>query len=297
MTAVLWLPVLVALLAGAVTGVVHRRLPPNLAARILTFTAVGAALAVTWGLAIAAFAFAIQVPWIAERAGWCRVLLASHHRVPPPAGIISGLAIVIGAYRAIRWQRHCRNVARVVGAGTGPIEVVPLEEPAAFAVPGRPGHIVVSQAMLDCLDVQQQRALLAHEQAHLDHHHHRYVRLADLAAEAVPVLHPIRAHVRFCTERWADEVAAEKVGDRRVVASAIARAALASAGSSTAPTLDFAGNGIAARVQALIDPREHAALGSIVATASLFASLAFVVAGSTVQLHHLLAFAVHVCQI
>ena len=84
--------------------------------------------------------------------------------------------------------------------------------PTAFVLPGRPGRIVVSAGMLRALDVEERRVLLAHERSHLDRHHHRFIRLTDLAASALPLLRPVQRHVRFTVERWADEDAAAAVG-------------------------------------------------------------------------------------
>lgn len=297
MTTSIWLPLAVAVLAALATGSMHRRLPPHFGARVLALTAIMSALAVAWGLVIGVFAYATQTPWIADRIGWCHVLLASHHRVPAPVGVLSVVALTVGSYRAVRWQRRCRRVIRSLARENPAVEIVALDVPAAFAVPGRPGHIVVSQAMLDCLAEDERGALFAHEQAHLDHRHHLYVRLTDVAAEAVPLLQPIRRHVRFSTERWADEVAASTVGDRQLVARAIARAALVGAKSPAGPALALTGHGVAARVEALMEPPKHATLTTAAAAGGLLGAVTLVLIGSTVQLHHLVEFAAHGCQV
>ena len=169
--------------------------------------------------------------------------------------------------RCRRWpcapRLQCVGTARpppvrpsTLGSSHSAIEVVPLALATAFAVPGRPGHIVVSKGTLDCLDVDERRAMFAHERAHLDHHHHhhRYVHLARLAAAAVPIVRPLVQQVRFATERWADEVAAAEVGDRHVVTSAIARAALARHDGVRPPAVALSGEGDVARVEALLQP-------------------------------------------
>ena len=102
-----------------------------------------------------------------------------------------------------------------------------MRVPTAFAVAGAPGHVVVSTAMLNALDADERKVLLAHEAAHLRHHHHLYTQLAQLAAAANPLLRPLARVIAEGTERWADEVAAAEVGSRRLVARGLARAALA----------------------------------------------------------------------
>jgi Zn-dependent protease with chaperone function len=134
-----------------------------------------------------------------------------------------------------------------------PVEVIASSRLVAYARPGRPGRVVVSQGMLEALSGEEQLVLFAHERAHLRHHHHRYIAAADACARAIPLLAPLAASVRFACERWADEEAASVVGERKLVARAVAVAALAEAG---APALSFGGNtgGVPARVEALLDP-------------------------------------------
>jgi Zn-dependent protease with chaperone function len=296
-TITLWAPLLVAVAAGLAAGLVQRRLPPPLAARLLTAMAVAAAVAIGWGLVLVAFGYVVQVPWVAERAGWCHRILPSDDRPSTLVGLLSIGALVLGALRMVRAVQRDRSATRALSVGAPAVDILPLAEATAFAVPGRPGHIVVSQPMLDCLDNDEQRVLFAHEQAHLDHHHHRYVRWAELAASTMPLLRPLAAQVRFATERWADEVAADVVGDRGLVARSIAKAALAGAASPPSPLLAMAGLGVPARVEAMLAPtRQHSWLTSA-AAASAFTALVITLAGSTVQLHHFIAFAAHVCRI
>ena len=106
--------------------------------------------------------------------------------------------------------------------------IVADTQPAAFAVAGHPGRVVVTTAMLKALAPDERQALLAHEAAHISHHHQIYIQTARVASAANPLLRPIARAVARGTERWADEVAAEEVGDRTVAAQAVARAALAS---------------------------------------------------------------------
>jgi hypothetical protein len=80
--------------------------------------------------------------------------------------------------------------------------------------------------MLRLLDASERRAVLAHEQAHLRHNHHLAVSVAGAAAAVNPLLRPAASAVTYLVERWADEDAATVVGDRGLVARAVARAAL-----------------------------------------------------------------------
>jgi beta-lactamase regulating signal transducer with metallopeptidase domain len=123
--------------------------------------------------------------------------------------------------------------------------------------------------MLRSLDPQERRVLIAHERSHLRRRHHRYIHLTELAVAAVPVLAPLNDRLRFAVERWADEDAAHEIGDRATVASAIARAALA---SQSAPQfgLAIADSGVVERVQIMLagpsrpSPLIEALLGGVI---------------------------------
>ncbi|MEO5610358.1 MAG: hypothetical protein ABIQ61_00325, partial [Ornithinibacter sp.] len=85
------------------------------------------------------------------------------------------------------------------------------------------------------LPAAERRVLLAHEAAHLSHRHHLYIQAAELSAAANPLLRPLARAVGAAVERWADEAAAQAVGERSVVARAVARASLAAQGGGTGP--------------------------------------------------------------
>lgn len=292
-----WLHVFPALAAvglGVFGGLVQRQLSPRAAVLILSVLAVSVTAAVAGALALVAIGYLAQVPWVADHAGWCRSLARSHDAVPAWAGLaaLTGLALMGGAVtrRARRWRRTVTGLAH-----DGPLEVLATSEPVAFVVPGRPGHIAVSSGLLELLNAPERRVLFAHEGSHLRHRHHRYLVAADLAAAALPVLRPLRAHLRFATERWADEDAAARVGDRRLVARAIARAALATT-PATPVVLPLARYGVAARVEALLSDQPSSRAVEATLTLALLGLVAATVS-STLQLHHLLAFAAHVCRL
>jgi hypothetical protein len=152
---------------------------------------------------------------------------------------------------------------------------------------------VLGDELVRSLTREERAAVLAHEQAHLDLHHHRYVRATEVCAAALPFLTPIARKVRFNTERWADEAAASAVGSRRLVARTIARVALLGEPDRRASLgLAFAGPGALARVDALLLPPADD-VGAPVAMAS--GVFAVTLVGSSVELHHLLAYLVHTC--
>jgi hypothetical protein len=105
-------------------------------------------------------------------------------------------------------------------------DLVVLADPAAdaYAVPGRPGRIFVTQGMLALLSREECDAMLAHERSHLRHHHHWHRTAVLLASALNPLLATLPQTQSWVTERWADEDAADGA-ERAVVASALSRAA------------------------------------------------------------------------
>ena len=152
-----------------------------------------------------------------------------------------------------------------------PLVVVASDDAMAFALPGKPGQVVVTTSMLDALDADEQRVLFAHEQAHLRLRHHRYLRVTQLASAACPLVYPLVKRVRFATERWADEEAARVVDDRELVARTIARAALAA--EPLTYRMALAESDVVSRIRALLGASEGAlrrrdtvAVGGMLAT-------------------------------
>lgn len=153
---------------------------------------------------------------------------------------------------------------------------------------------MLGDELVHTLSRDERRAVIAHEHAHLDHRHHRYVHAAEACAAAFPFLVPLARQVRFNTERWADESAAAEVGSRTLVARAIARVALLGAPATTLGVLGFGSLGATARVEALLHPPTPARL-TLPAAASTMTILT-TLAGSSVQVHHLASFLDHACR-
>ena len=284
------LPAVLALLTGIVAARVHHRLRPSLATAGLAALAVTAVIGVVGALAMVALVFLGEIPWLADRLAWC-LSISGDHNVPTVAG---GIALVgLGAMAAAGTLRMRRLRATAAVGDEGPVVILPTPHPTAFAVPGRPGHVVVSQGMLRGLDPDERRVLFAHERAHLRREHHRYVWISEVAAAALPVLRPLRRAVRLSTERWADEDAAAEVGDRRLVARAICRAALVQHDTATSRGLSMAGPDVSRRVEALLGRPDRGGLTFGLLTGVTMLGVAL--AASTVQLHHLAVLAAHLC--
>ncbi len=281
-------PVGGALLAGLVAGLVHRHLRPAFAAGLLTLLITVAATATAVLVGIFAAMFLIQVLPVGTPLDRCLAIARSHEG---PTWLGAGaFVMLLGMGASLR--SALRRLPPRMRAEPGPLVVLPVDEPTAFAVPGKPGHVVVSAGMLRRLDGDERRVLLAHERAHLRRHHHRYLWVASMAAAVAPPLEPLRRRIRFATERWADEDAAGEVGDRRLVARTIARAALAQ--SDGAPAMALAGLGVRARIDALLEqPKARRASHLAGFTGLLVAAVGLT--SSTVQVHHVAALLDHLC--
>ncbi|MGX7677860.1 M48 family metalloprotease [Jatrophihabitans sp. DSM 45814] len=238
------------------------QLRPAAAVPLLTGLALSVALCT--GLVLSAIAVLVCAQWgpLPALGQWSASTLRSSSGLPAPVGI-SALAIVViclatAAVHAIRSLRALRGTAKatkLLQPVTGNLVLIDDEVPTAYSVGAFRGRIVVSTSMLSALTGPERRVLLSHEAAHLRHHHHLYLQLARLAAVANPLLRPTANAIAGAVERWADEDAAAEVGDRKLVACALARAALARAAHPTARhVLAVADDHVVERVQQLLIP-------------------------------------------
>ncbi|ORT47454.1 hypothetical protein KBI5_19680 [Frankia sp. KB5] len=236
-----------------------RRLPPARAALLLAVAAVGAAAVWVVVVGLLAVLLAGQVPLVAALGRWSARLVGAGDPVPAAASVAAWVAVAVGvagagvlAYRlaaeARRWLPAYRH-----DPCAGLLVVVDDPAPAAVAVPGWPGRIVVSSGMLRALPADERRVLLAHERCHLDHAHWLFRFAVRLAAAACPPARPFVAACDQALERWADETAAAVTGDRRLTAQAVARAALARH-EGTLTAAGFTDGQVADRVAALLAP-------------------------------------------
>ena len=280
-------PSLVALALVTAATSAHRRLPPWLAARFVTVALVLVVVAVLPMVALVALAYLAHAPVVATGFRWCARAFGLHGAISPWIGLPAVAMLTVGAVRAGAVVR-CRRAFRHDHAG--PVHVAPSANPYAVTLPGRGGRIVISTAMVELLDAEEQRVVLAHERAHARYRHDRYVLVAELAAAVLPPLRTLARRVRFSIERWADEAAAAACGDRGLVAITIGKTALQAEPRAMA---GFSGLGVASRMEALLAPPVSRPRRSRVL--ALWASL-LVAAGFVVfQLHHLERLAVALC--
>lgn len=272
-------PLLVSLGVAGLATSAHRALPPRLAARFVTIALVIVVVAAVPTAFVIALAFLAHVPVLGVGFEWCAQAIGLHQAIPTWLGLPALGLIGLGGVRVVRLLREHRSLR--VDHPT-PIHIACSDRPYAVTLPGRAGQIVISTAMLDLLEPDEQHIVIAHERAHARHRHDRYLLTAELAAAALPPLRAITRRVNYSIERWADEVAARACGDRELVAVTLGKVALH---TNPATVAGFAGLGVAARMGALMAPpvrsprRPH--------LAALWSSLAIAAAFSVYQLHHI----------
>lgn len=260
MTITVYMPLVITGVFGLIAPTLARRLPPRLATWLLSAGALFAAMATMATLGLLALPQCVQVPAVARWGGWSDRSLAHLDPVRAPVAVaaavaLTGLlahAVAVGAARS-RALRSAHRLAATISPG-GELVVVPSASREAFCLPGRPGRIVVTSAMLRALDARQRRALLAHERTHLYARHHCHHIAVRVSAALNPLLRPVVGAVALSCERWADETAAE-ASDRQAVATALVRAALGQHGQLPGIALAATDANVAYRVQAMREPR------------------------------------------
>lgn len=278
MTLVVYLPLLLPLAVSLIARHAADRVSPGFAVRGLVAAALVTAALSAWSLVLLALTlFDDMPPW---RAFGSRPGLHLPTPVPDAVAVLALGALGWAVVRLVRDLRlRADSVRRLQSAGApeSGLVVADWDSPLAVAVPGHPGHILVTSGMLRVLGPEERRAVLAHERAHLSHRHHQAVCAVAAAAAINPLLVPVRTAVTYLVERWADEEAAAVVDDRGLVARAVARAALAA--SDSAPALGIGGGVIVRRVSALRRP-PAAGTGLLFLLAALVAVTLCLAAGS-----------------
>jgi Zn-dependent protease with chaperone function len=306
-----YLPLLIPGLAALAARPLAGRLEPRRATWLLTAAAVVLAGCAVAALALLAASAAAGLPAAAALGHYSQPVL----RRADPGAAVTGLAASVllagaGVTAAIGLRRRARALAESYRRAArlredAGLVIVPGNAIEAYALPGWPGRIVVSAALLAALDARERAALLAHERAHLAGRHHLFTTAAHLAAAACPLLLPLARAVDYTVERWADEDAARATGDRRLVAATIGRVALltpprrprpgtaASLGAADRPrrvSVAWAGP-VPRRVAALLGPppARHAVLAAAVVAAVALTGLSALEAAR--DLHALLELA------
>ncbi|MFF8914850.1 M56 family metallopeptidase [Streptomyces sp. NPDC015032] len=239
-----WVPLLMPFVAVPAARRLADALSPVRAVRLLASTGLGLALCSLLALALLVVPGATRFPVVSALGELVRPLSDAAPAVAVPLAaaalaLLGGCAVAVARGARRHWT-ELHRAARPPAYARGELAVLRDSRPDAYAMPGRPGtpgRIVVTTGMLRALDPAERDALLAHERAHLRGRHHLFIAAAEMAALCHPALRSLRAPMGYALERCADEAAASAVGDRRIAARAIGRAALAARAAEGAPQL------------------------------------------------------------
>ncbi|QXE38373.1 M56 family metallopeptidase [Streptomyces sp. GMY02] len=226
-----WVPLLMPFLAVPAARRVAAALAPRHAAWLLTAVALVLAASSSAALALLVVPGASYLPVVAVLGELLEPLKAGPPVVAVALALVAGALLVwrtgVLAVAAHRGRAELRRARAAAGGTDGELAVLRDARPDAYALPGRPGRIVVTTGMLRALEPAEREALFAHERAHLRGRHHLFLTAVELASLCHPALRALCEPLRYALERTADEAAAAAVGDRRLAARAIGRAALA----------------------------------------------------------------------
>lgn len=167
------------------------------------------------------------VPTLLRATGLQDLASVCHRMFGPvvPGGSAAGWASAVGSlllgWQSIAVRRRvaaAQRAARVedwlgTHADHGGVDVVtlPADDAVAYAVPGRPPQIVVTDGLVGALSKDELAAVLRHERSHVIHGHDQHLALAasvDAAVGWLPGVRRSTAALRLGVERWADEDAA-----------------------------------------------------------------------------------------
>ena len=249
-----------AALFGVIGPTVARRVKPAAGTWLLSLGGLVAAVAGASVLVVLTLPLIGQNAEVAEAGDWSVRSLERHDPTNSGLALLALGALLFLVARTVhagvrrtRELRASRRVCREMAPLTGELVVLLSDAADAYALPGRPGRIVVTRGMLRSLTAAERRLLIAHERAHLDRHHHRHISAVMLAASLNPLLGRLRQTQALCVERWADEVAASSSG-RSATADALTRASSASRSRPAHPVgaLAAAATAVEIRVAALL---------------------------------------------
>ncbi len=249
-----------AVMIAATAPRLSRQLPPATATVLLVGSAVTSVAGCAYVFSMLAFTWVAQIPEVAAKGDWSPLLLHQANPVPAAVAMLGGVALVVAStavlrsgIRRARSHWRLRQLVKPLAHSDG-LLIVKSEQPDAYATPAAGGRIVITTGMLAALEPGEERALLAHERAHLRLRHGWWLTVVELAAVANPMLRPTAVAVAESVERWADERAAVAVADRRLVARALARAALHVHGHHVHTVMPMVGGQTPRRVHALLEP-------------------------------------------
>lgn len=202
-----------------------RHLHPAHEARLRSVGMASGLLLVEAGLVLWASPLLLRAVGRPDLAAACEVMLGGPLPFRDAAGVGAAVAaallpsrLVAGTIKVQSWQRRYR-VEPWLGAvnrhETYDVVVLPSGRLGAYTVGGRRPQIVLTRGVFENLSPGCADVITAHEKAHADNRHHRFIMLASAVTAALGWLPPVHTgtdRLRLALERWADEEAALTVG-------------------------------------------------------------------------------------
>jgi Zn-dependent protease with chaperone function len=281
---------LVATPAG-LSGAGRRMAPPEWCRAVVACLRTGR-LGVHAGLWMAFVPVVLGVVGADGLAHACHEAFGARPPLPAAAGWLAGGLLAVSTWRSRAARRHRRRVLEVMRAepwlGEHRLEAgvdvvtLPCTEPLAYAVPGRPDQIAVTEGLASALDDDEMEAVVRHEQSHLRWRHDEALAVgADIEAR-FGWFAPARrsaSGLRLAVERWADEDAGIGSEGAR---PAVRRALVKAVALSISPVAAFSDvETIAARLDALAVAPPRSGLRARLAATGPAVVLSTLVAGSS----------------
>ena len=226
--------------------------PASTAARVSRFSYISASIAMT--LAVISTALPTLLAWVGltaagalcERVFVHGLLTGDVSRFVAVVVLAMIVAAFVGARRVVYKHRQSLRIEPGLGhhvmIGDVSVVVLTTADAIAYTLNEPTPQIVLSSGLLQQLDAEEQRVVVAHELAHLELGHHRHLRMIAVIERLAPIMPWLRPGVvgwRLALERWADE-RVYRTGSRKVdIWSALVKAATC----GPTPALSFAGGG------------------------------------------------------
>ena len=271
-------PLAVVVVLGTIVAFVGRGLSPRNAARVALVVLLlgGATMVPVVGHLL--IAFLVGVPEVGPLVH--NTLHSGGIHLAKP-NLVGAVALVAFVYAVFSLTRLVFSRKKIRAAHGGGLVVAPDAGMYAFALPGsRPG-VVVSQGLVDSLSPDELAIVLAHENAHIENRHDRWMLVGQVCSAVNPLMRHSLLSLRYSLERWADEAAVRTCGSRQLVRETIAKVALGP--EQPQHVLGVASFGVVARVRVLGLPEHGGSRWNLVFSACGVVLMAILCA---IQWHH-----------
>lgn len=236
-----------------------RKISPRLWTRLCASSLITGAVIITTGGTVSSLATFFALIGEHQVAHDCQVMFGDPFRENSLVSFVALSLIPLTLILGLRSLVHCRRVARRawVEPEVGDhmvldhnVELVVVEDtlPRAFSVPGegsRKSQVVFTTGLLESLSKDQIDVVRAHEMAHLESRHGRYLATAVVVNAMFwfwPPVYLATAELRLALERSADESSVQQAGHlRSVLRSALVRLALGADAPALAAFSSLAG--------------------------------------------------------